>query len=185
MLASDRESRGSGTQFRDSRGQTKALARRRPPASLRAKVIEAESLVARETAVVVIGANPGHEALGLGLSTRIENGEASDHLDVREMVGRSEELLDARGRFRGLTAPIEQRDVNAKAGSAAGLTLRMSEDERKVGVDRLRSEIKLVGQTAGRRSSRGSNSGIGGERDVQGRLSLRRRTAQGINNPDD
>jgi hypothetical protein len=43
----------------------------------------------------------------------------------------------------------------------------------------------LVGQTAGRRSSRGSSSGIGGERDVQRRLSLRRRTAQGIDHPHD
>jgi hypothetical protein len=156
-----------------------------PHAILRAKVIEAESLVAREVAVFVIGANPGHEALGLGLSTRVENGEASDHLDVREMVGRSEELLDARGRFRALTAPIEQRDVNAKARSAAGLTLCVSKHEREVGADRLHSEIKLVGLTAGRRNSRSRRSGIGGEWDVHRSLLLWRRIAQGINNPDD
>jgi hypothetical protein len=177
--------------FRQSKRQALLVARRRPSASvpphtiLRVKVIEAESPVARETAVVVIGANPGHEALGIGLTTRIENGQASDHLDVREMVGRSEELLDARGRFRGLTAPIKQRDVDAKARSAAGLTFGMSEDERKVGADRLDSEIKLVGQTAGRRSGRAGRSGTRGEWDVRRRLLLRRRTAQGIKHPGD
>jgi hypothetical protein len=40
-----------------------------------------------------VGANPGGKALGLGLSTLIEHGEAGNHLYVPEMVGRGEELL--------------------------------------------------------------------------------------------
>lgn len=129
-----------------------ALALRYP---LRAKIVKAKSIVAREPASCRVRPRLGHESHGLPLAAEVDNGEARDHLNVRGEPRPSERLLDANRCLNRVASPIEKAHLDRETRSAARPTPDVNQGKDGATAQTLDSEGELLGRAATQRSGLG------------------------------
>jgi hypothetical protein len=131
---------------------------------LRAKVVKAKSIVAREPASRRVRPRLGHESHGLPLAAAIDNGEARDHLNLRGEARPPERRLNANRCLNRVALPIEEAHLDRETRSAARPTPDMNQGQDGTTAKALDSKGELLGRAAIERSGLGVDGLCQGER---------------------
>jgi RimJ/RimL family protein N-acetyltransferase len=136
----------------------------RPPASLpalalrfplRAKVVEAKSIIAGEPASRRVRPRLDDESHGPARAAAVDNGEAPDHLNVRREARRRERRLNANRCLNRVAFPIEEADFDREPRGAARAAPDVNQGKDGATPQILDSKRELLGRAALQRGGLG------------------------------